>query len=119
LFQPPDQLQAPPKAAYARSVAKPSDRAWQSKTIELNFENVGESAIFYFPPSKRGGWGLVTLALHRGAECHRIAFLFKSLQSVQTLIACGTPQPAWLAAPFALNSNLHKKRTQSPSAGGG
>ena len=57
LFQPPDQPKAPPTAAYARSVAKPSDRSWQSNTIALDFENVGKALFFCFPPSKRGGLG--------------------------------------------------------------
>jgi len=34
-------------------------------------------------------------------------------------IAYRTPRPAWAAGAFALHLELHKKRTQSPSAGGG
>ena len=60
-----------------------------------------------------------TLACCWEALCNRFALLFNSLQTVQSPIAWGAPQPTWATALFAFDWGLHKKRTQSPSAGGG
>ena len=51
--------------------------------------------------------------------CNHAAFLFKTLHSVQLPIGCRGPRPAWAAGSFALHPDLHKKRIQGSSAGGG
>lgn len=51
--------------------------------------------------------------------CNRAALPFKTLHSVQLPIGCRAPRPTWAAGSFALHPDLHKIRTQGPSAGGG
>ena len=53
------------------------------------------------------------------ARCNADALLFKTLHSVQLRNIPQPPQRIWAEPSFAPHSPLHKKGTQSPSAGGG
>lgn len=71
------------------------------------------------PPMNPGTWPQPLHLPRRAPMCNRAAFLFKTLHFVQIAIDCRALRPAWAEGSFALHSNLHKKRTQGPSAGGG
>jgi len=82
-------------------------------------ENTLKLLFSVFRPMKPGVTAFARLHLVIAPICNRASFPCKTFHKMKKPIACRGPRALRVAAVFALLGELHKKITQSPSAGGG
>jgi hypothetical protein len=91
----------------------------QHSLIDHDFENALKSPFFNFSSNESGGVSVWPLSPGQQSLCNRASFPCKTFHKMKRPITCRGPRAARAAAVFALPGELHKKITQSPSAGGG